>query len=150
MTFGGEVRFEPSRTVAVAARPRVRPIQIAAAAARVCVLHSLELEVLFPVRPLFGERRRTEADLDPSNAAICILASGGHVAQVLVAGNRSAAERLASDRIGQRRGFVGFDSRRDQVAHLSSRFYSRSSLLFKPDELSRSLRGTCLADRSRN
>src|SRR5262245_7058381 len=89
----GEPCLEARRAVAAAARPRLGPAPVAAATARVRVLHFVQREVLLPVRLLLGERRRAVADLDPLDAAVVEPTCLGHVAQVLVAGDRSAAER---------------------------------------------------------
>src|SRR5258705_1592777 len=62
-------RLEPLRAVAVATRPRLAAIFIAAPAARMRVLDRVELKEFFPVRLLFLQRRRTEAGLQPLHAA---------------------------------------------------------------------------------
>ena len=118
-TLGRRARFEARGAVAVAARPRLVPVQVAAAAARVRVLDFLEVKELFPVLALFGQRRRAVADLDPLHAAVVELARGVHVAEVLVAGDRSASERAVVDRTCERLTLPGFDSGGDQIAHRS-------------------------------
>ncbi len=73
----------------------------------------------FPVLALFGQRRRAVADLDPLHAAVVELTRGVHVAEVLVAGDRSASERAFVDRPCERLTLPGFDSGGDQVPHRS-------------------------------
>jgi hypothetical protein len=82
-----EPRVEAGGAVTLAAGPRLRPVQIAAAAARVRVLDLFEGEVRLPVLPLLGQRRGAVADLDPLHAAIVQLTRGVHVAKILVAGH---------------------------------------------------------------
>src|SRR4051812_32919345 len=88
-----ETSLESLAAVAVAAAPRLGAVEIAAAAARVRILNLVEREVRLPVVALFGERRGAVAHLDPLHAAIVELTGGVHVAEVLVAGHRAAAER---------------------------------------------------------
>ena len=70
------MRFEARRAVAVAARPGLGAVQIAAAAARVGVLYPVEREVRLPIGALLGERRGAVAHLDPLHTALVQLASG--------------------------------------------------------------------------
>src|SRR5687767_13339427 len=51
-----EPSLEALGAIAVATRPRLVAIDVAAAAARVSVLHLKQLEILLPVRPFFGQR----------------------------------------------------------------------------------------------
>ena len=98
----------PPRLASVASRRAVQSqsphahgsvaVQVAAAAARVGVLHLLEIEVVLPVRALFGQRRRAVADFDPLHAPVLVDARLVHVAEVLVAGHRAGAERAVVDR----------------------------------------------------
>src|SRR5712691_7654234 len=115
----GETRFEAGRAVAADTRPRLGAVQIAAAASRVPILHLLEVEVLFPVGPFFGEWGRAKACFHPAHAAVRIFARSGHVAEILVARNRSSTERFAADRVGQRRRFAAFHACRHQVAYVT-------------------------------
>ena len=73
------------------ASPRFRAVEIAAQAPVVRILHTLELEVLLPVRALFLKRRRTETNLDPFDRAVRAHSRLHHVAQILVSGDGSAA-----------------------------------------------------------
>ena len=113
----GEPGFEAGGAVAVAARPRLGAVFVAASASRVRVLDLFEIEILVPVFALFLQRRRAEAHLDPLHTAVVVLARVGHVAQVLAAGDRSATERAIVDRLAQRGRLTVSDAGRDQIAH---------------------------------
>src|SRR5438876_12427919 len=113
----GETRFEAGGAVTVAARPWLRTVEVAAA--RTCVrgLHFVQVEELFPVLALFGERRRTVAHLDPLHAAVVELTRIGHVAEVFVARDRALAERAVVDRLSQRFVVSRLYARGDEVSH---------------------------------
>ena len=81
------------------------------------VAHVHELEVILPIGAFLGEGRRTVADLDPPNRFILELARQLHVAHVLVTGNRTGAECLLLDRLGQGRFTAGSDMGGDEVTH---------------------------------
>src|SRR6185295_10507091 len=116
-TLGFEARLEARGAVAVAARPGLEARLVAAPAAGVCVLDFFEGKEGFPVLALFGQRRGAVADLDPLHAAVVELTRGVHVAEVLVAGDRSAPERPVLDRARERFALAGFDSGGDEVPH---------------------------------
>src|SRR5262249_36612059 len=97
-----EPRFPTGRAVAVSTPPGLGSILIAATAARMRILDLLEIEVLGPVFTLFRQRCCTVADFHPLDATVCVLAGIGHVAKVLVAGNRSLAQRFVVDRSTKR------------------------------------------------
>src|SRR5437764_10767906 len=111
---------EPGGAVAIAARPWLGAVQIAAAAARVGVLDSVEREIRLPVVALLGERRRAVADLDPLDAAVLELTRRRHVAQILAAGDGSASERLLFDRALERMLASGLHPRSDQIPHYTA------------------------------
>jgi len=56
------------------------------------VLYFLECKIFFPVLALFRERRRAEAHFNPLNTSVVELARSFHVAEIFIAGDRSAAE----------------------------------------------------------
>ena len=114
---GREARFEACRAITVSARPRLRAIRIATPAARVRVLHFQQIKILFPVGTLLGKRRRTVAHLDPLHAAVIELARVGHVPEILIAGNRSFAERSLVYGARQRICLSGFDASRNKITH---------------------------------
>lgn len=86
-----QLRFELLRAVAIAARPRLRPILVPAIPPRMRILHIHELEEFFPIRPLLIERRIAKADFHPLGEPIRGEARLPHVVQIFVAGDRSAA-----------------------------------------------------------
>src|SRR5439155_17218450 len=98
LAFGSEACFEPRGAVAVDAGPRLGAVQITAPRARVRVLYSHEIEILLPMRPFLLQRRRAEAHLDPLHAAVLELTRLIHVSQILIARDRSFAERAVIDR----------------------------------------------------
>src|SRR5512138_753953 len=117
MALLGEPRFELRRAVAFAARPWVGAVEIAASAARVCVLHSFEREEPLPILALLGQRSGAVADLDPLNAAIAHLSSLGHVAKVLVARDRTCAKRPVVDRARECVSASWLHTCRDEISH---------------------------------
>src|SRR5258707_1312203 len=70
LPLAGEFRLQAGRAVAVGTGPRLGAVLVAAARAGVGVLHLDQFEVLLPVRPLLGQRRGAEADLDPLDGTI--------------------------------------------------------------------------------
>src|SRR5882757_9637803 len=88
-----QARFELPGAIAADAGPWLGPVQVAAAAARVRVLHPVQHEVLLPVGPLLRERRRAKTRLDPPHSAIVADPRRLHVGEILAAGNRAPAER---------------------------------------------------------
>ena len=92
-----EPPFQTIGAVAAAARPGLFAVEITAPAACVGVLHLKQLEILLPVRALFGQRRGTETDFHPLDPAVPELPRVRHVAKVFVAGNRPGSERPIVD-----------------------------------------------------
>ena len=82
------------------------------------VLHLDEIEIFLPVRPLFLERRRAVAHLDPLDRAVAQAARAFHVAQIFAAGNRTGAERAVFDGIGERLLASCFHPSCHQIAHI--------------------------------
>src|SRR5258708_31133412 len=76
VALGGETRVEARGAVAVAARPRLGAIAIAAPAGGVGGLHLLQRAVSLPVVSLLLEPGRAVADLDPLHAAVLELSRG--------------------------------------------------------------------------
>jgi cyclase len=112
-----EPAFQPRRAIAALARPRFRSILIPALPAIVCVLNACQLEVLFPVRPLFLQRRRAVTNLDPSGEAIGADPGITHVAQVFTPGYRTPSQRSIVDGAKQDILTPGPDSRSHQIPH---------------------------------
>ena len=105
------------RAVAVATRPRLGAVLMAAVAPRVRVFDAEQLEVFFPIRPLFGQRRVAETGLDPSRDAAVIDPRLLHIVDVFVAGDGTFTERPSVNRAQQRPLAVGFHARFDQITH---------------------------------
>src|SRR5204863_9259190 len=90
---------------------------VPALAACVRVLDGVEVEELFPVGPLFRERRRAEAGLHPLHTAVGELARVRHVVLIFAARNRAFTERAVLDRELQRRALPVLHTRGDEIAH---------------------------------
>jgi hypothetical protein len=82
-----EFLLEANRTIAVAASPGLTAIEVAALAPVMCVLHSDEIEELFPIWGFLLQRRRTITNLDPANFFPRQLPSFTHVPEILALGN---------------------------------------------------------------
>src|SRR5213592_4806958 len=95
--------LESIRAIAVATGPRLGSIFITATLPAVRILDANEVEILFPVRPLFLKRQSAEANLHPAHATVVAQPGAFHVAQILVARHRAGAERTVLDRLQQRR-----------------------------------------------
>jgi hypothetical protein len=109
--------LEPLCAIAGAASPGLCPILIPAAAPVVGILYLRQIEILFPVGPLFEQRARTVTDFNPSGGLIFAEPRVIHIAEVLVSRNRSPAEGSPFDCL-QKVGFAaGFHSCSDEVAH---------------------------------
>jgi dolichol-phosphate mannosyltransferase len=91
--------------------------QITAPIPRMRVLDAQYLKVLFPILPLFRERRCTVADLHPLAGTVVAQAGVGHVAQVLITGHRPSAKRGGLDGTEQVRFAPWLDTCCDKVAH---------------------------------
>src|SRR6478672_3956637 len=57
--------FQLPRTIAIAACPRLDAVFVPAIPAGMRVLYAEELEIFFPIRSLFCQRRIAETGLDP-------------------------------------------------------------------------------------
>src|SRR5688572_27430789 len=112
-----EPALEPAGAVAVAAGPRLGAVLIAAPASRVRVLHRNQLEILFPVRALFGQRRGAEAGFHPLHAPIGQLAGLGHVAKVFSARHRAPSERTVLNGAAKRGEAARPEPGSNQISH---------------------------------
>ena len=65
---------------------------------RVRILHAEQVEIFFPIRPLFRQRRITKTGLDPLRHALFVYARLLHVVEVFGAGDRALPERFVFDR----------------------------------------------------
>jgi hypothetical protein len=88
--------LQPGTAITIAARPWFFTVLVATFAAVVCVLHSLEIKVLFPIRPLLQERRGTITDFDPTHRS-SLDARLAHIAQVLALGHGALAKFFTLD-----------------------------------------------------
>jgi hypothetical protein len=88
--------LQPRTAVTIAARPWFFTLLVATVAAIVCVLHSLDIKVLFPIRPLLQERRGTITDFDPTHRS-GLDARIAHIAQVLAPGHGALAKLFTLD-----------------------------------------------------
>jgi hypothetical protein len=118
MARSREPRFETRGAVAVDACPRLGAVQIAAAAARVRILHFLEGKIFLPVLALFSEWCRTKANLDPFDSAIVHQPRSCHIAEVLVTCNGSAPQCSSVDSPSKSSRSAGLQLGCDQIAHV--------------------------------
>src|SRR5947199_8423963 len=81
------------------------------------VLHAEQVEIFFPIRPLFRERRITEADLDPMCHSVFGYACLLHIAQVFVTADRTAAKYALINRPDESAFSAGFQSSLQKVTH---------------------------------
>src|SRR5687768_14625855 len=103
--------------IALAARPRLLAILIPAFGAVMRILHLHQLEILLPIRPLFLQRRGTETDFHPADAAVAADAGVGHVAEVFIARHRAAPKGLVLDGAEQVLLLSLLHTRGDQITH---------------------------------
>src|SRR2546421_13125139 len=82
-----ELLFELCRAIAIAAGPRFSSVFVPAVPARVRILDREQFEILFPIRPLFFQRRIAETRFYPGCEAILIHARLLHIVLILVAGD---------------------------------------------------------------
>jgi hypothetical protein len=87
LALGREACLQAYGAIAVIAGPMFGSVPVAAAAPCVRVLDFQQVEIFLPVRTLFRERCGTVTDFNPLDAAVFHLASGLHVAKILIAGN---------------------------------------------------------------
>ena len=118
--FGTEFFFETTRAIAIATGPRLGTVPIAAIATGMGVLDADQLEILFPIGTLLGERRGAKAGFDPVRGAVLGDAGLAHVVQVFITGDGALAERAGLDRGQQRLCLSGFQTGFDQVTHEDS------------------------------
>jgi hypothetical protein len=105
--------LQPHRAIAVLARPRLRSILIPALPPIMRILHARQFEILFPIRPLFLQRRRAITDLNPSGDAVSPGPRIAHVAQIFAPGDRAPSERPIVDSAKQ----SGFPARPNARSH---------------------------------
>ncbi len=112
-----EPLLESLRAIARAASPGLCPIFIPATAPVMGILYLRQIEILFPVRPLFEQRAWTVTDFNPAGGLIFAEPRVIHIAEVLASRNRSSAQGPLFDGL-QEVGFAaGFHSCSDEVAH---------------------------------
>ena len=108
--------FQPFRAIAIAARPMLGSVFVAAVSARVRIRDLEQIEVIFPVRSLFFEWRIAEISFHPCGNAEIVETSLAHVVQVLIARDRTSAECAVVDGLEKRRCFARLQFRFDEVA----------------------------------
>ena len=100
--YVAEFLLEASRAIAVATSPRFTAIEVPALVPVMRVLHSDEIEELFPIRRLLLQRRRTIANLNPTNFFPRQLPRFTHVPEILALGNGTLPQRPALNGFKQR------------------------------------------------
>ena len=113
-----QLLFQPRRAVAVTASPRLGSILIAAVAAIVSILHARQIEILFPVRTLFLQGRRTIADFHPPRSLVFAQPSILHIAEIFSFGYRTLAEGFLLNGFQQITLTAGFYPGSNQISHL--------------------------------
>jgi hypothetical protein len=113
----GEPLLEPLRAIARAASPGLCPIFIPATAPVVGILYLRQIEILFPVRPLFEQRARTVTDFNPAGGLIFAEPRVIHIAEVFASRNRSSAQTSLFDGLQEVGLAAGFHSCSDEVTH---------------------------------
>lgn len=93
LAAGFHLSFQPGGAVAIAASPRLGAVQVAATAAIVRVFDLNKIKMFFPVGTLFLKRLRTKAGLNPTYGSVVHKPRLLHVAYILVAGDRTFAQR---------------------------------------------------------
>jgi hypothetical protein len=106
--------------IAIAAGPWFSSILVTAIAAGVRIFHAERLKIVFPVGPLFRQRRIAKTAFHPGGDAVSIQPRLVHVVQILVARDRPLAERSTVDRLQQRFDLAGSDFRFDEIAHVEN------------------------------
>jgi hypothetical protein len=112
-----ELSLQTLGAVAVLAGPGLRSVLISAPRSVMRILNLDELEVLFPVGPLFCEGCRAKADLNPAGRAVCAKAGVLHVPQIFAAGDRALAEGSVFNRLEKRLFAAWPDTGAHQVPH---------------------------------
>ena len=121
LPFLAQALFEAFGAIAVAARPGLGAVPVAAIFAIVRVFDAEEVEIFFPVRTLLLKRRRAETGFDPMGRAVVAEASLLHVVEVFVAGDGALAERVVADGLQKSLVVAGFHASFDEIAHRSQR-----------------------------
>ena len=103
--------------IAVAARPGLGSIEVAAPASRVRVLNLEQLEIFFPVWTLFRERGRAVADFNPLDPAVLKLARLLHISLVFISRDGPSAQRAVLDSAIESFGFPRFHFGGDEISH---------------------------------
>jgi len=109
--------FQPCRAIAIAARPRLGSILVAAFAPVVRILYLHQLKILFPIRSLLLQGSRAIAHFHPAHRLICADPRLIHVSQVFVTRDRPLAQRPALNRARQRLLAICLHPRSYQVSH---------------------------------
>ena len=95
--MGAQFLFQLLCAIAIAARPRLGAVFVPAIPARMGVLYTDQIEIFFPICPLFRQWRIAKAGLDPGGGAVPIHPRLVHIVNVLVAGDRIFSERAVID-----------------------------------------------------
>ena len=80
----GQSFFEPLRTIAIAARPRLGPVFVTTITTRMRVFYRQEIKIFLPIGALFFQWRITKTSFHPMRLAFSIDACHLHVVPVLV------------------------------------------------------------------
>ena len=112
--------FQTSCAVASVAGPGLGTILVAAFAAVMRVLHTAEIEILFPIRPLFLKRSRAVADFHPTGGLIWAETGVIHVAEVFAFRDGAMSEGFGFDRLQQVAFAAGFYAGSDEITHSNS------------------------------
>lgn len=102
-----QLRLQLLRAIAVAARPWLRAILVAAVTAGMSIFHAQQVEVLLPIRPLLLQRCAAKTHFHPLRRVIAGQPGLLHVTDVFVACYRSLAQRAKVDRAQQPPGVAG-------------------------------------------
>jgi hypothetical protein len=117
-----QILLQPRGAIAVAARPGLGAILVAALAAVVRILHFCEVEVFFPIRPFFLQRRGTVADFHPAHGLVSAKPRFAHVAQIFALGNGALPQGLVLNGLKQIAFAAGLNAGSNQIAHGNSVF----------------------------
>jgi hypothetical protein len=112
-----QLLLQPRSAIAIATGPRLAPILVAAFAPVVRILHFREIEVFFPVRPFFLQRRGTVADFHPADGLVGAEPRVVHVAQIFAFSDRALAQLLIFNGLEQIAFATGFNAGSNQIAH---------------------------------
>jgi hypothetical protein len=85
------------------------------------ILHAHQVEIFFPVRALFLQRRRTLANLDPPRRLVRAKPRIVHITQVLAFGHGASAESFILDGLQQIVFATGFNAGSNKITHNSPR-----------------------------